>query len=238
MPDPILDDVQALLEKEFGDKRILEQILRAAQNNEVISNFERNYVRKLAEKHLGKKPPIEKKIPDETKQTTPDVVIPPPLATEKPQTLQTFASPPKVTKSNSKNTQIILGVGIIALIVIIIGAVSLSDVSDSTPTKILPDKSPTSPKSFSIQTDSTSYQNGDIISISGKSNLSFGNQISLSIENSNDDLVWSEQVNVKSDGQFSTLTFAGGIGWENTGTFTIKAESDSEETTNTFSFTG
>ncbi len=61
MPDPILDDVQALLAKEFGDKRILEQIQRAAQNNEVISNFERNYVRKLAEKHLGKKPLIEKK---------------------------------------------------------------------------------------------------------------------------------------------------------------------------------
>jgi hypothetical protein len=56
MSDPILDDVQALLDKEFGDKRILDQILRAAQNNEVISNFERNYVRKLAEKHLGKKP--------------------------------------------------------------------------------------------------------------------------------------------------------------------------------------
>jgi hypothetical protein len=56
MPDPILDDVQALLDKEFGDKRILEQILRAAQNDEVISNFERNYVRKLGEKHLGKIP--------------------------------------------------------------------------------------------------------------------------------------------------------------------------------------
>ena len=51
MPDTILDDVKALLDKEFGDKRILEQIQRAAQNDEVISNFERNYVRKLAEKH-------------------------------------------------------------------------------------------------------------------------------------------------------------------------------------------
>ena len=58
----------------------------------------------------------------------------------------------------------------------------------------------------------------------------------LTIENSNDDLVWSEQVNVKSDGQFTTLTFAGGSGWEKSGTFTIKAESDSEQITNTFSF--
>jgi len=238
MTDPILDDVQALLDKEFGDKRILEQILRAAQNNEVISNFERNYVRKLAEKHLGKKPLIEKKIPEVTKQTTPDVVIPSPSPVGKPQTLQTFSTPPKITKTNSKNTQILLGVGVIALVVIIIAAVSLSGVSDTSPTKIVPIQTPQSSESFSIQTDSSSYQNGDIISISGKSTLSFGNQISLSIENSNDDLVWSEQVNVKSDGRFSTLTFAGGSGWENTGTFTIKAESDSEETTNTFSFTG
>jgi hypothetical protein len=238
MSDPILDDVQELLDKEFGDKRILEQILRAAQNNEVISNFERNYVRKLAEKHLGKKPPVEKITPEKIKQTAPDVVIPVTPSVEKPQTIQTFVAPPTITKSNSKNTKIMLGVGIVALIGIIIAAVSLSGVSDTSPNIISPNQTPTSSKSFSIQTDLSSYQKGDIISISGKTNLSLGTQINLSIENSNDDLVWSEQVNVKRDGVFSTLTFAGGSGWEKTGTFTIKAESDSEETTNTFSFTG
>ncbi len=83
-----------------------------------------------------------------------------------------------------------------------------------------------------------SYQKGDIISLSGWSNLSLGNQVYLSIENSDDELVWSEQVNVKKDGRFTTLTFAGGFGWDKDGTFTIKAESDSEQTTNTFSFSG
>ncbi len=236
MSDPILDDVQALLEKEFGDKRILEQILRAAQNNEVISNFERNYVRKLAEKHLGKKPLVENKIPDTPKPTSPDVVIPPsPLV--KPQTVQTFATPPKTTKSNSKNTQIILGIGVIALIAIIIAVVSLSGVSD-TSSIVSPSQPSTSSKPFSVQTDSSTYQKGDIISISGKSVLSLGSQITLSIENSDNELVWSEQVTVKRDGIFSTLTFAGGSGWEKDGTFTIKAESDSEDTTSTFSFVG
>ena len=100
MPDTILDDVQALLDKELGDKRILEQILRAAQNNEVISNFERNYVRKLAEKHLGKKPAMEKK-PEEPK-IIPDVQIPTPPPQPKP--VQTFSPPPKVSKSNSKSS--------------------------------------------------------------------------------------------------------------------------------------
>ena len=56
MTDPLLDDVKALLDKDFGDDRILKQIFRACQNNELISNYERNYVTKLAEKHLGKKP--------------------------------------------------------------------------------------------------------------------------------------------------------------------------------------
>ena len=61
--DSLLDDVKALLEKDFGDDRILKQIRRACENNEIISNFERNYVKKLAEKHLGRKsetPNIEK----------------------------------------------------------------------------------------------------------------------------------------------------------------------------------
>ena len=64
MTDSIVDDVQVLLDKELGDKRILGQILRAAQNNEVISNFERNYVNKLVEKYLRPKPPVEKIIPE------------------------------------------------------------------------------------------------------------------------------------------------------------------------------
>jgi hypothetical protein len=236
MSDPILDDVQALLDKEFGDKRILEQILRAAQNNEVISNFERNYVRKLAEKHLGKKPLVEKKPSEEPKSIIPDVVIPSPITNN--QTVQMFSKPPRVTKSNSKNTKIILGVGIAVLVIVIIAGVSLSEISDVSPTKINPNQTPNTSKSFSIQTDLLSYQKGDIISLSGRSNLSLGNQVYLSIENSDDELVWSEQVNVKKDGRFTTLTFAGGFGWDKDGTFTIKAESDSEQTTNTFSFSG
>jgi len=236
MSDPILDDVQILLDKEFGDKRILEQILRAAQNNEVISNFERNYVRKLAEKHLGKKPLVEKKSSEEPKPIIPDVIIPSPITNN--QTLQMFSKPPRAKKSNSKNTKIILGVGIAILVIVIISGVSLSEISDVSPTKINPNQISSTSKSFSIQTDLLSYQKGDIISLSGRSNLSLGNQVYLSIENSDDELVWSEQVNVKRDGQFTTLTFAGGIGWDKAGTFTIKAESDSEQTINTFSFSG
>lgn len=231
MSDPIVDDVQTLLDKELGDKRILEQIQRAAQNNEVISNFERNYIRKLAEKHLGRQP---LKPP---KQTNPDVVTPPASPLIESQTIQTWSTP-KVKKSSSNNNKIILGVGLAALIVIIIAAASLSGIPDGSPGTIVPDQTPNTSNSFSIKTDIPIYQKGDIISISGNSNLSFGNSIILSIENSKNVIVWSEQANVKSNGQFATLTFAGGFGWEESGTFTIIAESDSEKISNTFSFSG
>jgi hypothetical protein len=39
MSDPILDDVQALLDQEFGDKRILEQIQRAAQKLVILKEI-------------------------------------------------------------------------------------------------------------------------------------------------------------------------------------------------------
>jgi len=55
MTDSLLNDVKALLDKDFGDDRILKQICRACENDEVISNYERNYVRKLAEKTSRKK---------------------------------------------------------------------------------------------------------------------------------------------------------------------------------------
>lgn len=228
MSDPILDDVQALLDKEFGDKRILDQILRAAQNNEVISNFERNYVRKLAEKHLGKKPPMEKKPAEAPKEIIPDVVP----TTPRPQTIQTWSEPPKISKSNSKNNKLMLGIGVAALAVIIIAAVSLTETTDISPTTTI-DPTASISKSFSIKTDLPSYNKGDIISITGSSKASI-TQVNLSITNSENKIVWSEQVNVKSNGQFSTLTFAGGPSWGSSGTFTVIAESNAEQAKSTF----
>ena len=92
-----------------------------------------------------------------------------------------------------------------------------------------------SPTSFSIETDSDSYQTKDIISISGK----FKNSgvINLSIEKQDGTLVWTEQLKTKSDGRFSTLAIAGGPGWEESGTFTLKAQNDSQTESKKFSFT-
>ncbi|MEX0862832.1 hypothetical protein [Nitrosopumilus sp.] len=226
MTDPLLDDVKALLDKDFGDDRILKQIRRACEHNEVISNYERNYVRELAEKHLGKKPEFKQTIVNE-KPIVPDVIIPQTHFTQ--QSLQT---PSRISYSKSKNKKIFLGIGSLALVIIIVVAVSFSGISDGVP-KINDTKNPTS-LSLSVQTDLTSYGNKDLISISGTSNTS--KNVNLSIRSPSGDLVWTEQLSLKSDGRYSTLAIAGGPNWQSFGTYTITVDNGVETKSNTFSF--
>ena len=89
--------------------------------------------------------------------------------------------------------------------------------------------------SLSIQTDFASYVKKDLISISGMSDIS--GTVDLSIENQSGELVWAEQIHLKSDGQFSTLAIAGGSGWERSGTYTIIVDNGVETKSSTFSFT-
>jgi len=231
MTDPLIDDVKALLDKEKGDDRILKQILRACENNEVISNYERNYVRNLAEKYLGRVHEIEKQHTEE-KPVIPDVTI------SKIPTKQNIQSQSLVSHRNpkptSKNTKILLGVGGTIFVILVIISMSLTGVFnvESNDSQIISDDSQST--SLSIKTDLSTYQKGDIISISGASNTS--GTVTLSIENQDGKLIWSEQVSVKSNGHFSTLAIAGGDGWDKSGTFTIKVNHNSETKSKTFSF--
>lgn len=227
MTDPLFDDVQTLLDKEKGDERILKQILRACQNNEVISNYERNYVKNLAEKYLGRLPENIEDQPSEEKPTIPDVIVPT-IPLQQNIEIQTSMAP-QIIQKKPKNPKMLIGIGVAVLAVIIIGISQsgISMVSDDS-------KIDTDSATLSIQTDLSSYQKGDIISISGKSNTT--EKINISIENQNGQLVWSEQVSVKKDGRFSTLAIAGGTGWDKSGTFTIKVENGMETKSKTFSF--
>ncbi len=232
MTDSLLDDVKALLDKDFGDDRILKQIFRACENNEVISNYERNYVRKLAEKYLGKRPAIVRtQIPVIEKPIVPDVNLSEIPSVLKPQILQ--STYPQTSSSKSKNLKIMLGVGSIALVIIIAAVVSFTSISDISQTIETPSTS--NSITLSIQTDLSSYNKKDLISISGISDTS--GTVNLSIENQSNELVWAEQVSIKSNGSYSTLAIAGGSGWENSGAFTIKVDNGAETKSSTFSFT-
>ena len=227
MNNSLLDDVKALLDKDFGDDRILKQIYRACENNEVISNYERNYVQKLAEKHLGKRPEVIQTPSIEKKPIIPDVVIPETSSIQKIQTFQ-----PQTSSSNSKNSKMIMGIAGVALIIIIASALSFSDILDVTPKVETPKNS--IPATLSIQSDLSSYSKKDLISISGTSNTS--GTVNLSIENPKNELVWVEQVSLKNNGRYSTLAIAGGQGWESSGTYTIKVDNGKETKSITFSF--
>jgi len=227
MANPLLDDVKSLLDKDFGDDRILKQICRACENNEVISNYERNYVRKLAEKHLGKKPEFTQTPHVEEKPIVLDVPI---SQIQQPQSLLTEV--PRISYSKSKNKKIMFGIGGLAL-VIIIAAASFSGFT--TGITNIGTSSNDIQISLSIQTDLESYNKKDLISINGVSD-SIGS-VNLSIENQNNKLVWTEQISLKNGGQFSTLAIAGGDGWEKSGTYTIKVDNGKETKSDTFSFT-
>ena len=227
MVNPLLDDVKSLLDKDFGDDRILKQICRACENNEVISNYERNYVRKLAEKHLGKKPEFTQTPHVEEKPIVLDVPI-----SQIQQSQSLLTEVPRISYSKSKNKKIMFGIGGLAL-VIIIAAASFSGFT--TGITNIGTSSNDIQISLSIQTDLESYNKKDLISINGVSD-SIGS-VNLSIENQNNKLVWAEQISLKNGGQFSTLAIAGGDGWEKSGTYTIKVDNGKETKSDTFSFT-
>jgi len=226
MTDSLLDDVTSLLNGDFGDDRILKQIARACKNNEVISNYERNYVQKLAEQYLDKKPEITNiTIPDDSIS---DDSIP---KIETSISSQIFESQPSSSSNfNLKNSKLFLGFGGVALIIIIAAAILLSNNTDSF------SSNPESPLNvtLSVNTDLNSYTRTDLISINGVSNDT--KIVNLSIINQNNELVWAEQVSVKNDGQYSTLAIADGSGWEISGTYTLKVENGSEIKSITFLF--
>ena len=215
MTDSLLDDVTSLLEGDFGDDRILKQIARACKNNEAISNYERNYVQKLAEQYLGKKAEIPSSIEPEIESSIQN------------QTLQSQVS----RSPGLKNPKLILGFGGVALVIIIVAAVAFSSNSDS----FTSDPKSEIQLTLTIQTDLSSYSHKDIISISGTCNNS--EIVNLSIKNEKNNLVWAEQLSIKNNGKYSTLSIAAGSGWENSGRYTVTVDSGSETKLIKFSFT-
>jgi len=229
MSDPILDDVKKLLDVEVGDKSVLEQIKRAAENNEVISNYERNYVAKLIDEHFkAPEPELESKQEPSVETTQEEITS----TKEQMAKIVEDISTPTLIESKPqllKNTKIMVGGGVVAVAIIVAVAIGLSGIQDLGPVA-----SPIT--GLTLSSDQLSYNRGDIISISGKSKISLGNSISLSIENEEAELIWAEDVALKDSGTFSTLAIAGGPGWEKSGTYKLKAEHGSEKEEITFSF--
>ena len=89
-----------------------------------------------------------------------------------------------------------IGIGGIALVIIIAIAVTYRMSTDSP--AIVDDPATPVDASLSIKSDLKSYDAKDLISISGNSEIS--GTANLSTENQDGELVWAEQVSIKSSG--------------------------------------
>ena len=206
-----LTDLDDLIRYRHGDVKKLREIRDTVRHDNFITTDNKNYVESLITMYL-KNQPFDKS-----------------LSSQRPVTKIKLQSKPTTSSSDSKSNVAVsfspnkkLGVlaGVVAAIAIIVivgfSATNQTDIIDSTLSSIS--------EPLLVNVDQTTYQRADIISISGNSKSASTQSVELSIENTNGVKIWNENINLKNDGQFSTLVIAGGGGWENDGTYTLKAE--------------
>ena len=206
-----LTDLDDLIRYRHGDVKKLREIRDSIRHDNFITTDNKNYVESLITMYL-KNQPFDKS-----------------LSSQRPVTKIKLQSKPTTSSSDSKSNVAVsfspnkkLGVlaGVVAAIAIIVivgfSATNQTDIIDSTVSSIS--------EPLLVNVDQTTYQRADIISISGNSKSASTQLVELSIENTNGVKIWNENINLKNDGKFSTLVIAGGGGWENDGTYTLKAE--------------
>jgi len=206
-----LTDLDDLIRYRHGDVKKLREIRDTVRHDNFITTDNKNYVESLITMYL-KNQPFDKS-----------------LSSQRPVTKIKLQSKPTTSSSDSKSNVAVsfspnkkLGVlaGVVAAIAIIVivgfSATNQTDIIDSTLSSIS--------EPLLVNVDQTTYQRADIISISGNSKSASTHSVELSIENTNGVKIWNENINLKNDGEFSTLVIAGGGGWENDGTYTLKAE--------------
>ena len=206
-----ITDLDDLIRHRHGDVKKLREIRDTVRHDNFITTDNKNYVESLITMYL-KNQPFDKS-----------------LSSQRPVTKIKLQSKPTTSSSDSKSNVAVsfspnkkLGVlaGVVAAIAIIVivgfSATNQTDIIDSTVSSIS--------EPLLVNVDQTTYQRADIISISGNSKSASTQLVELSIENTNGVKIWNENINLKNDGKFSTLVIAGGGGWENGGTYTLKAE--------------
>ena len=231
----IIDDVNALLNLKKGDSSRLIQIKEICEANGIVALADRKYVERLASQYLKKVEIKKPKNPNRPKL----FLIDEPSSTKPLETDSTNVKNELLKKSEfandlenkknqvkpfdlSSNNKIMIGIGAIVLAIILVTTISMEYNIIQFP--VNSNIADTDSSEFSLETDLSTYEPTDIISISGIIPSASNGLIKLSITNPNNKLVWTENLNLKNDGSFSTLLIAGGAGWENSGKFNLNAE--------------
>ena len=205
-----LTDLDNLIKNHHGDVKKLREIRDTIRHDNFITTEDKNYIQSLIDEYL-KDQPLEKSSTRRKPDTR--IKLQPKSKTSNSYSQTNFA----FNFSSNKKMGILGGAAAAIAIIVIVGFSGINQGDTTDPTV---SSTPNNP--LLVTVDQTQYQRADIISISGDS-TSDNQSIVLSIENTNGVKIWKESINPKNGGNFSTLVIAGGGGWENGGSYTLKA---------------
>ena len=220
-------DIDDLIRLDRGDTKRLRNIRDVVKHDNFITSVDKKYVESLISTYLRNQPldGSEVNIKSRTVVELKDNV--------KPTGRETTSSSSLFSGSNNKKLGILAGVAAAIALVVVVGFSASTDQIDiTTVTDIIPSSTP----QIIINVDGSSYKTADIISISGSIKSADGKSVELSIENTSGDKIWREYIDIKNNGQFSTLIIAAGFGWDDSGTYVLKAQHNELENKIKFSF--
>jgi len=220
-------DIDDLIRLDRGDTKRLRNIRDVVKHDNFITSVDKKYVESLISAYLrnqsldGSEVNIKSRTVVELKNNV------------KPTGRETTSSSSLFSGSNNKKLGILAGVAAAIALVVVLGFSASTDQIDiTTVSDIIPSSTP----QIIINVDGSSYKTADIISISGSIKSADGKSVELSIENTSGDKIWREYIDIKNNGQFSTLIIAAGFGWDDSGTYVLKAQHNELENKIKFSF--
>ena len=220
-------DIDDLIRLDRGDTKRLRNIRDVIKHDNFITSVDKKYVESLISAYLrnqsldGSEVNIKSRTIVELKDNV------------KPTGRETTSSSSLFSGSNNKKLGILAGVAAAIAIVVVVGFSASTDQIDIT---TVSDIIPSSTSQIIINVDGSSYKTADIISVSGSIKSADGKSVELSIENTSGDKIWREYIDIKNNGQFSTLIIAAGFGWDDSGTYVLKAQHNELENKIKFSF--
>ena len=220
-------DIDDLIRLDRGDTKRLRNIRDVIKHDNFITSVDKKYVESLISAYLrnqsldGSEVNIKSRTVVELKDNV------------KPTGRETTSSSSLFSGSNNKKLGILAGVAAAIALVVVVGFSASTDQIDMT---TVSDIIPSSTSQIIINVDGSSYKTADIISVSGSIKSADGKSVELSIENTSGDKIWREYIDIKNNGQFSTLIIAAGFGWDGSGTYVLKAQHNELENKIKFSF--
>ena len=220
-------DIDDLIRLDRGDTKRLRNIRDVIKHDNFITSVDKKYVESLISAYL------RNQLLDESEVNIKSRTIVELKDNVKPTGRETTSSSSLFSGSNNKKLGILAGVAAAIAIAVVVGFSASTDQIDITS---VTDIIPSSTSQIIINVDGSSYKTADIISISGSIKSADGKSVELSIENTSGDKIWREYIDIKNNGQFSTLIIAAGFGWDDSGTYVLKAQHNELENKIKFSF--